>query len=171
MDPWRIDKIKHDQFKNTNYLRIYGWGWLSPIGLFIFLAGVIGLAINVRIDDSLLARMSFFGFVIIWIGIFMNGVSEIRSMVLLDTKCLDVQVKKIGVTIRNSASWATRALVEYEFNGEIYKSTPMPDGYATFGSEKSATKFSNYLLHEKNLKIYVDPKHPKRSIFYDLNAG
>lgn len=170
MDEWRIERVSYDQFGQGQYHRIYGWGWLSPIGLITLITGVLGLVVNAKINDSWLAGMTFTGFIMIWVGIFLNGVSERKSMMLVDAKCLDVQVNRIGTTMKRTADWAVRALLEYEHKGEIYKSTPMPAGYVIFLSQESATKFSRYLLGTKNIKLYIDPKLPKRSLFYDLDA-
>jgi len=170
MDEWRIKRIPYDQFGHWKYQRIYGWGWLSPIGLFALIIGTVGLVANIKIDDGWLVGMVSIGFIIIWVGLFLNGFSERKSMSLVDAKCIDVQVNHIGATMKRSADWSVRALVEYEYKGKIYQSTPMPDGYAIFLSQDTATKFSGYLLNSKSIKLYVDPKLPKRSLFYDLNA-
>ncbi len=169
MDAWRIERIPYDQFGHSQYQRIYGWGWLSPIGFITLIAGVAGLVMNAKINDGLLAGMVLIGFIMIWVGIFLNGFSERKSMIIVDANCLDVQVNQIGTTMKRTADWAVRALVEYEYNGEIYQSTPMPAGHATFLSHESVTKFSGYLLGAEKIKLYIDPKRPKRSLFYDLN--
>lgn len=170
MDDWRIKRVPYDQFGKAQYTRIYGWGWLSPIGLVTLVSGGIGFAVNVKTDDEWLAGMMLTGFLMIWIGIFLNGFSERKSMTLLDAKCLDVQINHIGARKNRSADWAVRALVEYGYNGEIYLSTPMPPGYAAFLSEEAATEFSSYLSGAESIKLYIDPKRPTRSLFHDLNA-
>lgn len=170
MDNWRIKRISFDQFGSFQYQRVYGWGWLSPIGAIALITGTVGLFTNVKIGDGWLAGMVCIGFITIWIGLFLNGFSERRSMSLVDAKCIDVQVRHIGVTVNRSADWAVRALVEYEYNGKIHQSTPMPAGYATFLRQESAIKFSKYLLDSRRIKLYVDPKIPKRSLFHDLNV-
>lgn len=168
---WKIKRIPYDQFGSFQYQRVYGWGWLSPISMLMLIAGAIGLATNVKIDEEWLVGMIFVGFVLIWVGMFLNAYSERKSMDVIDAKCLDVQIKSIGATTKRSAGFAVRALVEYEYNNETHQSTPMASGYAYFYNEDSAKEFNQSLLSEKNIKLYVDPKRPKRTLFYDLDAG
>ena len=171
MDNWRIKRIAYDQFGNSQYQRVYGWGWLGLIGALAMIVGAVGFAVNVKIDDGWLVGSLSIGMIIMWTGLLLNGFSKRKSMSLIDAKCIDVQVNYIGATMKRSANWAVRALVEYEYEGEMHQSTPMPSGYAVFLSEDSAAKFSKYILDSKSIKLYVDPKRPKRSLFHDLNAA
>jgi len=36
-------------------------------------------------------------------------------MTVVDAKCIDIQANHIGSNTRRSATWAVRALVEYQF--------------------------------------------------------
>jgi len=171
MDSWKIKRIPYDQFGHSHYQRIYGWGWLSLVGAFALIVAAAGLVINIKIDDGWLVGMLSIGMIIMWVGLLLNGFSERKSMSLIAAKCIDVQVNHIRSTNKRSADWAVRALVEYEYKGKTYQSTPMPDGYAIFLSQESATKFSQYLLDTHKIKLYVDPKRPKRSLFHHLNVA
>ena len=166
MDNWRIERIAYDQFGNRYYKRVYGWGYLSHIGLLAIIAGGVALFLNIKVNDDILAAGVFIGFILIWIGIFLNGVSERKSMAVVDAKCIDIQTNHIGSNTRRSAAWAVRALVEYQFEGQTYQSTPMPPGYATFLNQRSAELFRDYLIKTDNIKIYVDKKLPKRTLFF-----
>jgi len=135
MDAWRIKSVPYDQFGHWQYTRVYGWGWCSPIGAVALIVGTVGLVANVKIDDGWLAGMVGIGFIMIWTGALLNGFSERKMMSMVDAQCVDIQVNNIGMTMKRSADWAVRALVEYEYNGAMYQSTPMPSGYAVFLSQ------------------------------------
>jgi hypothetical protein len=89
-------------------------------------------------------------------------------MAQVDAKCLDVQVNRIGPTMDRSAQWAVRALLEYDYDGDSWQSTPMPHGYAVFVKEEAAEDFASRLKNGELVRLYVDKKRPMRSLFVEM---
>jgi len=97
LDCWRIERIPYDQFGSAQYLRIYGWGWLGPLGAGVAVAGAIALVSGVHIAEGRLVGAIAIGFVSMWVGIFLNGYCERKQMVLVEANIIDLQINHKGV--------------------------------------------------------------------------
>jgi hypothetical protein len=165
---WRIPYIPHGAPGGRGYRRAYGWGYLSWPGIAMVIGGAAALAVG---RD---ASWKFFliggGFVLTWIGIVLNGLSERRGMRRVMARCVDVELQHLpGIHRQRSAGWAVRARMAYQHEGVAYESTPGDLGYALLGSRKTAAAFAEYLKTAPGVPLYVDPKCPRRSLFTRLS--
>ena len=182
MDPWNIIKIPigipvYDQLPDDRNIyvryrhRVYGWGYLTYVGVAALVSGIAGFVIDFGVKEDVLAAVCFAGFMLIWVGIFLAGHSERKAMELVDAKCLEIQVNHLGPLMRRPQEWAVRALMEYRLDGKSYQATPMPQGYALFMTEVEAEAFSRYLQQQTQIKLYVDKKLPRRTLFHTLHSA
>lgn len=165
MKGWRIPQIVYDQFGGGDYQRVYGWGWLAPLGVLVVVIAALGLVFHWGPEEEILAMLCMAGFVSAFAGLLLNGYSEKRALDPVFGRCLDVEWRDLGHLPRRGRTWGVRALVEYQYQEEVLQATPMPQGRALFGSESAAQAFAAHLQGQSLLKLYVDPKRPKRVLF------
>lgn len=165
---WRIPYIPHTAPGGRGYRRAYGWGYLSWPGILMVIGGAAGLAFGR--DAAWKIGLIGGGFVLTWIGVVLNGLSERRGMCQVLARCEDVELQRLpGIHRQRMAGWAVRARMAYSHEGRHYESTPGDLGYAWLGSREAAEAFAHYLKTATGVPLYIDPKHPTRSLFTRLS--
>lgn len=164
---WRIPYIPHTAPGGSAYVRAYGWGYLSWPGILAVVGGAAALAFGP--DAWWKLALIYGGFVLVFAGVVLNGLSERWSMTLVQAQCLDVEIQHLpGIHMQRSASHAVRARMRYRHQLQDHEATPGRQGYELLGSRESAEAFARYLQSAAAVPLYIDPKHPTRALFKSL---
>lgn len=166
-DIWRIPYIPHTAPGGAGYVRAYGWGYLSWPGVLMIAGGAAALAFGR--DAAWKVAMVICGFVVVFAGVVLNGLSERRRMPIVQAQCVDVEIRHLtGIHMQRSAGCAVRARMRYRFGGRDYEATPGRFGYDMLGSRETAEAFAQYLRSAATVPLHIDAKHPTRALFKSL---
>lgn len=164
---WRIPYIPHTAPGGSAYIRAYGWGRVSWVGVAAIVGGAAALASGAEAWWKL--ALIFGGFGLTIAGTVLNGFSERLSMTLVQAQCLDVEIRYLpGIRLERSAGYAVRALVRYRHQMKDHEATPGRQGYDLLGSLEPAESFARYLQSAVAVPLYIDPRHPTRALFKSL---
>ncbi len=162
---WRIPYIPHTAPGGRGYRRVYGWGWLGPLGLLSVVIGASGLAFAK--DAPIWLILVFGGFLLAFGGTIFNGLSERRRMQRVRAQCVDVEIRDLAGTTYHSGGPAVRAQMRYTLDGRSHEATPGPLGYLLLGRRETAEAFAAHLKSAAFVELDVDPHHPTRALFVE----
>lgn len=142
-------------------------GYLSWAGIVMVIIGTVALFLGP--NAAWMLAMVYGGFALAVAGALLNGLSERRSMSLVDARCVDVEMQFMsGIHMQRSAGYAVRALMRYPFGDREYEAPPGRFGYEILGTREAAEAFVAYLKTAAAVPLYVDPEHPTRVLFKRL---